>query len=40
MNIDPSKIRILFKTTRIKEAMAVVEKYKMRHGKKLSRPKY
>ncbi|MFQ6081724.1 MAG: hypothetical protein ACE5OW_08660 [Candidatus Bathyarchaeia archaeon] len=38
--IEPSKIRILFKTTRIKEAIAAVEKYKMRRGKKRSRPTY
>ena len=40
MTIDPSKIRILFKTARVKEAIAAVEKYKMRHGKKRSRPAY
>ena len=34
MTVDPFKIRILFKTARIKEAIAALEKYKMKRGKK------
>jgi len=37
MTVDPFKIRVLFKTTRAEEAMAALEKYKMRRGKKRSR---
>ena len=38
MAVDPFKIRILFKTARIEEAIAALEKHKMRRGKKRSRP--
>ena len=32
--IDPARIRILFKTEKSEEAMAAVQNYKMRRGKK------
>jgi len=38
MTGDPFKIRILFKTARIEEARAALEKYKMNRGKKRLRP--
>ena len=38
MTINPFKIRILFKTAKIEEARAALEKHKMKRGKKRLRP--
>jgi hypothetical protein len=33
MTVDPTKIRILFKTDKSEEAIAVVQKYKIARGR-------